>query len=76
MGRKLIAIEAPEPYLAVTWQVNNFCNYKCSYCNPGNWGGANRNDDNLELYLENLEKIIAKYEAKGYKYFKFFVIIN
>lgn len=72
MGRKLIAIEAPEPYLAVTWQVNNFCNYKCSYCNPGNWGGANRNDGNLELYLENLEKIISKYEAKGYKYYKFF----
>lgn len=72
MGSKLIAIEAPEPYLAVTWQVNNFCNYKCSYCNPGNWSGTDRNDDNLETYISNLKIIIDKYRAKNYKHFKFF----
>ena len=72
MGRKLIAIEAPERYLAFTWQVNNFCNFRCSYCNPGNWGGANRNDGNLDLYLNNLRTIIQRYQAIGYKQFKFF----
>ena len=72
MGRKLIAIEAPVPYLAVTWQVNNFCNFKCSYCNPGNWGGTDRNDGNLDIYLNNLSVIISKYKDAGYSEFKFF----
>lgn len=72
MGKKLISIYAPEPYLAVTWQVNNFCNYKCSYCNPGNWGGSHRNDDNLDIYLKNLDIIINRYKDVGYKQYKFF----
>jgi organic radical activating enzyme len=72
VGRKLIAIEAPEPYLAVTWQVNNFCNFRCSYCNPGNWGGANPNNGNLDIYINNLKEIIDKYKSIGYKNFKFF----
>ena len=70
--RKLLAIEAPEPYLAVTWQVNNFCNFRCSYCNPGNWAGENPNNGNLDLYIQNLESIINKYKDAGYKNFKFF----
>jgi organic radical activating enzyme len=72
MGKKLIAIESPAPYLAITWQVNNYCNFKCSYCNPGNWSGNDRNDGNLEVYIANLETIISKYESIGYKNFKFF----
>lgn len=72
MGRKIIAIETPDPYLAVTWQVNNFCNFRCSYCNPGNWGGANVNDGNLDIYLANLQTIISRYQDLGYKEFKFF----
>jgi len=70
--RELIAIEAPEPYLAITWQVSNFCNFRCSYCNPGNWGGTSPNNGNLDIYLANLETIINKYKEKGYKNFKFF----
>ena len=62
MGKKLIAIEAPQPYLAITWQVNNYCNFKCSYCNPGNWGGTDINDGNLDLYINNLSTMIAKYK--------------
>lgn len=72
MGRKLIAIEAPEPYLAITWQVNNFCNFRCSYCNPGNWAGENPNNGNLDIYINNLKAIIDKYLDIGYKNFKFF----
>jgi MoaA/NifB/PqqE/SkfB family radical SAM enzyme len=65
LGKKLIAIEAPEPYVAITWQVNNFCNFKCSYCNPGNWGGSNRNEGNLEKYIENLGIIVNRYRSAG-----------
>jgi organic radical activating enzyme len=72
MGQKLISIFAPEPYLAVTWQVNNFCNFRCSYCNEGNWSGRNPNNDNLEKYIENLGVIIDRYKSVGYKHFKFF----
>ena len=72
MGRKLIAIEAPQPYVAVTWQVNNFCNFRCSYCNPGNWGGENPNNGNLDIYLKNLHVIAQRYKRSGYKNFKFF----
>jgi len=72
VGRKLIAIEAPEQYLAITWQVNNFCNFRCSYCNPGNWAGENPNNGNLDIYINNLKAIIDKYLDIGYKNFKFF----
>jgi organic radical activating enzyme len=72
VGRKLIAIEAPEQYLAITWQVNNFCNFRCSYCNPGNWAGENPNNGNLDVYINNLKAIIDKYIDIGYKNFKFF----
>lgn len=72
MGNRLIAIESPSPYLAVTWQVNNYCNFKCSYCNPGNWSGSAKNDGNLPLYISNLSTIITTYQNLGYVNFKFF----
>jgi organic radical activating enzyme len=72
MGTKLISIEAPDPYLAITWQVNNFCNFKCSYCNPGNYSGSQRNEGNLETYIKNLDYIIQRYQNVGYQNFKFF----
>jgi len=72
MGKELIEIVAKNKYLAVTWQVNNFCNFKCSYCNPGNWSGTEANNGNLSTYLYNLDTIISKYKAEGYENFKFF----
>jgi organic radical activating enzyme len=72
VGEQLIAIESDPKYLAVTWQVNNFCNFKCSYCNPGNWGGDTKNNGNLNKYVANLTTIIDRYELAGYKEFKFF----
>lgn len=72
MGRKIIEIFPKEPYLAVTWQVNNFCNYRCSYCNEGNWKGTHRNEGNLDIYINNLKTIIERYQSVGYKHFKFF----
>jgi organic radical activating enzyme len=71
-GRKLLEIKPNKPYLDVVWQVSNFCNYKCSYCNPGNYCGDSRNDDNLITYIQNLEVITNKYRELGYENFKFF----
>jgi len=70
--RKLIKIEPNKKYLDVVWQVSNFCNYKCSYCNPGNYSGESRNDENLLLYIDNLKNITDKYRELGYENFKFF----
>lgn len=61
-----------EPYACLTWQVNNFCNFQCSYCNPGNWSGSQRNNGNLELYKNNTRKIFQTYQDRGYKHFKIF----
>jgi organic radical activating enzyme len=72
MDLQLTAVEVNQPYLAVTWQVSDFCNFKCSYCNPGNWGGKYRNEDNVDTYIKNLTVIINKYRDAGYKDFKFF----
>lgn len=72
MGKKIIEIFSKEKYLSVTWQVNNFCNFKCSYCNPGNWSGTEVNNGNLGKYLFNLDTIISKYKKDGYQNFKFF----
>jgi organic radical activating enzyme len=70
---KIIAIRPMRSrYVSITWQVNDFCNYKCSYCNPGNWRGDKKNEDNFERVQENLDKIFKHYEAQGYQAFKFF----
>ena len=58
-----------EPYACLTWQVNNFCNFQCTYCNPGNWAGDNRNNGSLETYKENTMRIFNTYKDKGYKHF-------
>jgi organic radical activating enzyme len=70
--RKLLKIDANQKYLDVVWQVSNFCNFRCSYCNPGNYSGTDRNDDNLEVYIKNLTLITNKYLRLGYRNFKFF----
>lgn len=59
-------------YMSITWQVNNFCNYQCSYCNPGNWSGSARNNGNLDSYKHNVRNIFQQYQDRGYKYFKIF----
>jgi organic radical activating enzyme len=70
--RQLVKIEANQKYLDVVWQVSNFCNFKCSYCNPGNYSGTDRNDLDLDKYLKNLKVITNRYLALDYQNFKFF----
>lgn len=61
-----------EPYATITWQVNNFCNFQCTYCNPGNWAGDSRNNGNLDTYMKNVRDIFRTFQDRGYKYFKIF----
>lgn len=70
--RKLIKISNNEKFLDITWQVNNFCNFKCSYCNPGNYSGTDKNNENLQGYLDSLQVITDKYRKEGYENFKMF----
>ena len=66
------AIVAEEKYMNLTWQVSNQCNFRCSYCNPGNWAGSSPNTGNLDKYIKNLDKIFSIYKDKGYQNFKLF----
>lgn len=69
---KLIKIEPDRKYLDITWQVSDFCNFKCSYCNPGNYEGLRKNNAFLNKYLENLKIITDRYRNLGYENFKFY----
>lgn len=71
--KNLIAIRpVKQSYVSITWQVNNHCNFRCSYCNPGNWDGSVKNNDDLDKIKENLNKIFEYYERLGYQAFKFY----
>jgi len=73
MGPKqLVEVKAPDRYMSITWQVNNYCNYSCTYCNPGNYSGENPNGGQLDFYLANLQGIVDVYQDAGYGHFKFF----
>lgn len=73
---KLIAIEPMySPYVNITWQVNDFCNFKCKYCNPGNWAGLgpkHNTENDYNKILSNLNKIITYFESKKTKGYKFY----
>jgi len=69
---KLVAIwPTEEKFANFTWQVSDVCNFKCSYCNPGNYGANQRNLD-TEQYIKVLGLLIENFKKQGYKYFKFF----
>lgn len=70
---ELIAIRPYEgKYVNITWQVSDFCNFKCAYCNPGNWAGVNNRKDGYDEIISNLSIIIDNYKKRGYLGFKFF----
>jgi len=70
--RELIGIwPGKERFVNIVWQVNDVCNYRCSYCNSGNWRGSFKNLQ-LDTYISVLEKIFNHFQTKGYKAFKVF----
>lgn len=66
-------IPAKEQWCSIVWQVNDWCNFRCSYCNEYNWAGRNKNEEELSIILETFEKILDHYQSKGYRYFKLFL---
>ena len=72
MSRKLIAIESASiKYANTVWQVSNLCNYRCGYCNEGNWKGDRKNL-NTEKVITGLEKIYSYFLSHDYKLLKMF----
>lgn len=65
-------VPAKEKWCSIVWQVNDWCNFRCSYCNDWNWAGRNKNEE-TEIILQTFENIIDNYQRKGYKYFKLFL---
>lgn len=58
-----------KPYLTILWQVNNWCNFKCSYCNEYSNGGDYKNNDKVDASIEVFESIIKTYQAQGVENF-------
>lgn len=58
-------------YISIVWQVSNFCNYRCSYCNEYNWSGTFKNND-VENHKKVLSAIFKHYQSLGYNNFKIF----
>ena len=72
MSTELVAIiPKKQKYANIVWQVSNLCNYRCEYCNEGNWKGDNLNL-NKEKIIAGLEKIYDYYLSHDYKLLKMF----
>lgn len=71
--RHLKAIEwEGDKVLNITWQTSDVCNYRCSYCNPGNYGGVQPNTA-IKTYTDNLDRMISRMERDGYTKVKLFL---
>ena len=72
MSTELVAIiPKKQKYANIVWQVSNLCNYRCEYCNEGNWKGNHLNL-NKEKIIAGLEKIYDYYLSCDYKLLKLF----
>ena len=68
----LIRIEqGGDPFVNITWQVSNLCNFRCTYCNESNWNGSNLNLD-IEAIKAGLTKLIDYELSRGYTRLKVF----
>ena len=68
-------IPAKDKWVSLVWQVNDWCNFRCTYCSEWNWAGRNKNEDDINLIVSTLERIMLHYKDKGYKYFKFNIVL-
>ena len=66
-------IPAKDKWISIVWQVNDWCNFRCTYCSEWNWAGRNKNDKDINLIVHTLEKIMLHYKDNGYRYFKLYL---
>jgi len=50
--------------LAIRWNPNNVCNYKCEYCWPGSNTGDYRSPADLDLIIKNFNHMIERYRTQ------------
>lgn len=66
-------VHAKEKWVNLVWQVNDWCNFRCTYCSEWNWAGRNKNEEDVQLIVDTLERIIVHYQNRGFRYFKLFL---
>ena len=71
MSELVKIIQGGEPFVNITWQVSNLCNFRCSYCNEWNWNGSNKNLD-VGKVKAGLDKVIEYELKRGYTRLKVF----
>jgi MoaA/NifB/PqqE/SkfB family radical SAM enzyme len=60
---KIVSTQKPN-ILAIRWNPNNVCNYKCEYCWPDNNSGDYLSPKNLDLVVKNFNHFIETYKQK------------
>lgn len=60
---KIVSTQKPN-ILAIRWNPNNVCNYKCEYCWPDSNAGDYLSPKNLDLVVKNFNHFIATYKQK------------
>lgn len=60
---KIVSTQQPH-ILAIRWNPNNVCNYKCEYCWPGSNAGDYRSPTDLGLIIKNFNHMIEQYKTK------------
>ena len=60
---KIISTQHPN-ILAIRWDPNNVCNYKCEYCWPGSNTGEYSSPENLDLMVKNFTHLVNQYKIK------------
>lgn len=71
MSELIKIVQDGDPFVNITWQVSNLCNFRCSYCNDSNWNGKNLNLD-VDAIKQGLTKVIDYELQRGYKRLKVF----
>ena len=71
MSELIKIVQSGEPFVNITWQVSNLCNFRCSYCNESNWSGSNLNLD-VDAIKRGLDKVIEYELGRGYTNLKVF----
>ena len=60
---KIVSTQKPN-ILAIRWNPNNVCNYKCEYCWPDNNSGDYLSPKDLGLIVKNFNHFIEQYKTK------------